>query len=82
MALSKAQQADVDRRHATALMLLNAGHTADELHRHTINSLKRRGFLQVRGLPTPAGLKWLAAYAGPFEPIEYVKTACAARHTA
>lgn len=79
MSLSKKQQAYLDRRHATALILLNTGHTADELHRHTVASLKRRGFLQDSGRPTYEGLKWYAAYVGPLEPFEYVKTACSVK---
>ena len=76
MPLSKKQQAYLDRRHATALILLLTGVPDGELHRHTLASLRRRGFLQDMGRPTKEGLNWVAEYQGPLEPVEYVRTAC------
>jgi hypothetical protein len=74
MALSSRQQQYVDRRHATAIRLLQNGTPLGMMHRHTVASLQRRGFV-IDGKPTDAARAWLAAYRGPFEPVEYVVTA-------
>ena len=79
MALSKKQQAHVDRRHATAIRLIQKGVRARELHRHTADSLFRRGFINTGDNLTAAALDFIDAYEGGFEPEEYILTKTAAR---